>query len=77
MKRSIDGWMAAAALWHGRRRRIALQATAQPPGPPPPQRSARESAPIDLTGQWVSIVTEDWRFRMVTPPAGDSRGDAS
>jgi len=52
---------------------IAL-ASAQPPGPPPPQRSAREAAPIDLTGQWVAIVTEDWRFRMVTPPAGDFDG---
>jgi hypothetical protein len=50
-----------------------LSAAAQPPGRPP-QRSARESAPIDLTGQWVSIVTEDWRFRMVTPPAGDVEG---
>jgi hypothetical protein len=24
-----------------------------------------------LTGYWVSLVTEDWRFRMVTPPKGD------
>jgi hypothetical protein len=24
-----------------------------------------------LTGYWVSVVTEDWRFRMVTPPKGD------
>jgi hypothetical protein len=31
----------------------------------------RAQAPIDLTGYWVSIVTEDWRFRMVTPPKGD------
>ena len=31
----------------------------------------RAAAPIDLTGNWVSIVTEDWRFRMVTPPKGD------
>ena len=31
-------------------------------------------APIDLTGQWVSIVTEDWRFRMVLPPKGDFVG---
>jgi hypothetical protein len=31
----------------------------------------RAAAPIDLTGYWVSIVTEDWRFRMVTPPKGD------
>ena len=28
-------------------------------------------APIDMTGYWVSIVTEDWRFRMVTPAKGD------
>lgn len=26
---------------------------------------------IDLTGYWVSVVTEDWRWRMVTPPKGD------
>jgi hypothetical protein len=48
-------------------------ASAQPPGRPP-QRSARDAAPLDLTGQWVSIVTEDWRFRMITPPAGDVEG---
>jgi hypothetical protein len=28
-------------------------------------------APIDLTGFWVAIVNEDWRWRMVTPPKGD------
>src|SRR5689334_1679938 len=33
--------------------------------------SARESAPLDLTGQWVSLVTDDWRWRMVMPPKGD------
>ena len=27
----------------------------------------RAAAPIDLTGYWVSIVTQDWRWRMVTP----------
>ena len=37
-------------------------------GPPQPPRAA---APVDLTGYWVSLVTEDWRFRMVTPPKGD------
>jgi hypothetical protein len=37
-------------------------------GPPPTPRAA---APIDLTGYWVSIVTEDWRWRMVTPAKGD------
>ena len=33
--------------------------------------SPRAAAPIDLTGYWVSVVTEDWRFRMVTPLKGD------
>ena len=32
---------------------------------------AKASAPIDLTGYWVSFVTKDWRFRMVTPHKGD------
>jgi hypothetical protein len=31
----------------------------------------RAAAPVDLTGDWVSVVTEDWRWRMVTPPKGD------
>jgi len=33
--------------------------------------SAKAEAPIDLTGYWVSVVTEDWRWRMVTPAKGD------
>ena len=33
-------------------------------------QAARESAAIDLTGYWVSVVTEDWKFRMVTPRKG-------
>ena len=33
--------------------------------------TARDLAPIDLTGYWVSIVDEDWRWRMVTPAKGD------
>ena len=36
-----------------------------------PPATARSAAPVDLTGQWVSVVTEDWRWRMVTPPKGD------
>jgi hypothetical protein len=52
---------------------IALPLLAQPPGgprggPPPAPKAA---APIDITGYWVSIVTEDWRYRMVTPAPGD------
>ena len=36
-----------------------------------PAVAARQAAPIDLAGIWVSLVTEDWRWRMVTPPKGD------
>jgi hypothetical protein len=35
--------------------------------------SARDFAPIDLTGYWVSYVTENWRYRMVTPAKGEYR----
>jgi len=40
-------------------------------GPPLPPK---EGAPFDITGYWVSVVTEDWRFRMVTAPKGDFAG---
>ena len=40
---------------------------AQPSGP----RTARAAAPDDLTGYWVSVVTELWRYRMVVPDKGD------
>ncbi len=51
---------------------IAAQGRAGQPAAPPP--TARAAAPIDLTGNWVSVVSEDWRFRMVTPPKGDYQG---
>jgi hypothetical protein len=40
-------------------------------GAPGVPRTGRQLAPVDLTGTWVSVVTEDWRWRMVTPPKGD------
>jgi hypothetical protein len=40
-------------------------------GAPPPPQTAKAAAPVDLTGYWVSVVTEDWRWRMVTPPRKD------
>ena len=33
--------------------------------------AARSIAPIDLTGYWVAVVSEDWRHRMTTPRKGD------
>jgi hypothetical protein len=39
-----------------------------------PPASPRAAAPVDFTGYWVSVVTEDWRWRMVTPIHGDFAG---
>ena len=36
--------------------------------------SGREGTALDLTGAWVSIVSEDWRHRMMTAPRGDYEG---
>ncbi len=37
-----------------------------------PAATAKATAPVDLTGYWVSVVTEDYRWRMVTPLKGDA-----
>jgi hypothetical protein len=37
-------------------------------GPPP---TAKVMAPIDLTGYWTAVVTEDWHVRILTPSKGD------
>lgn len=39
-----------------------------------PPKTAQAGAPVDITGYWVSIVTEDYRYRMLTPPKGDYLG---
>ncbi|HLG59220.1 MAG TPA: hypothetical protein VI485_28015 [Vicinamibacterales bacterium] len=50
---------------------LATDARAQGRGARGAAASARADAPIDLTGQWVAIISEDWRWRMLTPPKGD------
>ena len=50
---------------------LAATAAAQRQPAASPPRSPQSAAPIDLTGYWVSLVTEDWRWRMVTPAKGD------
>lgn len=40
------------------------------PGAAPP--SAQAAATNDLTGYWVRLVTEDWRWLMVVPPKGNA-----
>src|SRR5688500_18204101 len=47
----------------------AIVTAQQAPAPAP--RTPRAASPIDLTGNWVSVVTEDWLWRMTTPRKGD------
>lgn len=48
------------------------QAQEAPAAKPP--ASARAQAPFDATGYWVSLITQNWRFRMVLPGHGDYAG---
>jgi hypothetical protein len=50
---------------------LCMQAAIFAQAPPGTGPSAKAAAPIDLTGYWVSVVTEDWRYRMLTAPKGD------
>jgi hypothetical protein len=45
---------------------MAEHAEPQATGP-----TARTAAPIELTGYWVAVISEDWRWRMLTPARGD------
>ena len=42
--------------------------------PAQPATTPRAMSPADFTGYWAAVITEDWRFRMVTPPKGDAPG---
>jgi hypothetical protein len=53
---------------------VAGIVTGQGRGAAKPPASAKASAPMDLTGYWVSVVNKDWRFRMVVPAKGDFFG---
>lgn len=41
-------------------------------GPLPGPMPGRAEAPIDLTGTWVPVITEDWAYRTLTPAIGDT-----
>src|SRR5262249_18172141 len=47
-----------------------INAQAPPAGGPRPVQTPQAAASVDLTGDWVSVVTGDWKFRMVTPNKG-------
>src|SRR3990172_1731909 len=50
---------------------LAFSASLLAQGRGQPPASPRAAAPADFTGAWVSVITEDWRWRMVTPARGD------
>src|SRR5690606_30195363 len=66
LRLSAAAAFAAGLLW-------LPEAPSQPPGGAPgaPPQSPRDGALFDITGQWVAVVNEDWRWRMITPPVGD------
>ena len=49
----------------------AQQGRGQGPGRAGEAQNFRSNAPIDLAGYWVSLITDDWRYRMLTPPKGN------
>jgi hypothetical protein len=44
---------------------------AQPPPASKPAPTPHAQAPIDLTGYWVSLITQNWQYRMVVPGRGE------
>ena len=59
----------AAALLLSVSALVAAQAPKPAQGRAP--TTARAAAAFDMTGYWVSEVTEKWRFRMLVPDKGD------
>lgn len=59
---------------------LSTSATAQSASSPPNSAAplggltAKDFAQYDITGYWVSVVTEDWIYRMAVPPKGDWGG---
>jgi hypothetical protein len=64
MRRFVITCAAAAAL--------SSIVAAQRGAPPAPSPIGRAGAPFDITGYWVALVTDDWRYRMLTPPKGNA-----
>ena len=62
-------WAIVALIWASVSG-AALDAQRGRGGPAGTAQTPRQAAPIDLTGYWVSPISEDWKFRMVTPNKG-------
>jgi hypothetical protein len=70
-------WAAAVALTLGSMTAMAQGQGAAPAAPqgrgaqPAAALSGRAGAPIEITGYWVAVISDDWRYRMQTPPKGN------
>ena len=63
-------WIGVAVIMFGMASAVVAQRGQAGQRGQAPQ-TPRAAAPVDFTGYWVSLVTEDWRWRMVTPAKGD------
>jgi len=59
---------AAAAAAAAARATTGLGSASRPAARPP---TAQAQAPFDPSGYWVSLITENWRWRMVVPGKGE------
>src|SRR6266576_2759371 len=62
--------LAIAALTFLVTTRVGAQRGQGAPAPQAPPTPKADAA-IDITGTWVSVISEDWALRMVTPHKGD------
>jgi hypothetical protein len=68
MKMTGNGRTVGLLLWSAVFVAITcVNVMAQGFGPGGPPQSPKAGAPSDLTGYWVSVVVEDWRYRMLPP----------
>jgi hypothetical protein len=65
------GVLLSATLAAGLLLSHVAQAQAQRAAAPRPPATPRAGAPMDITGNWVSLITDDWVYRMITPAKGD------
>jgi len=71
------GWAASIGMVQAQGLKLPPGGAGPPPGAPgAPQApsTGKAAAPFDLTGQWVSLVTRDWQYRMVVPGRGEYQG---
>src|SRR3970040_2421834 len=68
-RRSINPRFGATSI--GLLLAVSAGVPAQPGANAPTPTSAHAAAPIDITGHWVSLITDDWVYRMITPVKGD------